>query len=263
VRLVPALTAAALTLGLVAAGAPAAQANDIDYRTCQFSEGELYGDDPGNSLVVGTTHERSVYVSLTASGCPDFGSVEEGTNYENPSLHFGDVVSGDLYSWPSMPEYINGSVSTSPELVTNSMAGKSMKGVIWMPDGTTRPFPGQGLILKRKVMADATKASSTTVKKGKKVTVSSKFVRADWDKDKYTPSGMKVSVEFRDINADMGNPDDPDAAFHKVGWATTDKKGKVSASVKVPYNGCFKFIYLGSSTTGAEKSDEVCVKTKK
>jgi hypothetical protein len=94
-----------------------------------------------------------------------------------------------------------------------------------------------------------TNASPESVIKGKKITIKG-TIRRDGKKFK-----AKTALEF--------SPDDG-SGYAKVKSVTSSKSGTLSTTVKASSSGAFRYVYAGSSTTGAATSggDHIVVKPK-
>ncbi|MER5430538.1 hypothetical protein [Streptomyces sp. NPDC002588] len=88
-----------------------------------------------------------------------------------------------------------------------------------------------------------TDASPEPVKKGKTLTVKGKLTRANWDTGTYTGyKGQKVALQFRAKGS---------STYTNVKGITSGTGGALTTTVKAARSGYFRFVFTGTSTTGA------------
>lgn len=81
---------------------------------------------------------------------------------------------------------------------------------------------------------------------GKTLTVKGALTRADWERGKYTGyKGQKAVLQFRADGA---------GAYKDVKTVTSGTAGALSTTVKASRSGCFRYVFAGTSTTGAAKA---------
>ncbi len=95
-----------------------------------------------------------------------------------------------------------------------------------------------------------TNATPEPVSKGKTITVKGSLKRADWDTLTYRGYGnRKVELQWRT----------PNGGYTVVKTVTSAANGSVKASVKATKDGCFRFVFKGSTTTAPVVSTGDCV----
>ncbi|MFJ3665203.1 hypothetical protein ACIPSE_01985 [Streptomyces sp. NPDC090106] len=86
-------------------------------------------------------------------------------------------------------------------------------------------------------------ASPEPVKKGKTITVSGKLSRADWEAGKYSGYvSQKVTLQFRAKGT---------SAYSNVKGVTSSAGGALKTTVKATKDGYYRYVFAGTSTTGA------------
>jgi len=89
-------------------------------------------------------------------------------------------------------------------------------------------------------------ASPEPVTKGKKITVTGKLTRANWETKKYGGyGGRTVELQFRETGT---------TAFKAVKKVTTSSTGALSTTVTAATDGTWRWVYRGNDTTGAATS---------
>jgi len=103
------------------------------------------------------------------------------------------------------------------------------------------------------VTSDVTSSALTRhnrIKKGKAVTVRGVLSRADWEKGGLAGyAKQRVELQFRT----------PEGAYRKVRAVKTGSGGAFAESVKVSKDGCYRVVFTGDATTGADPSTGECV----
>lgn len=93
-------------------------------------------------------------------------------------------------------------------------------------------------------------AAPEPVKKGRQITVTGSLTRADWDTlTNRGYAGRKVQLQWRTSKG----------TFRTVKTVTSGRSGALRATVKATKDGCFRFSFKGSPTTGAAASAQDCV----
>jgi hypothetical protein len=89
-------------------------------------------------------------------------------------------------------------------------------------------------------------ASPEPVKKGKKITVTGKLTRANWQSNKYAGyTKQPVKLQFRKKNS---------STYTTLKTVKTDSKGKLKTTVKATVDGYYRFSFGGTKTTPAVKA---------
>lgn len=89
-------------------------------------------------------------------------------------------------------------------------------------------------------------ASPEPVTVGKKITITGKVTRANWDTRKYTGySGRTVTLQFQEKGA---------SSFTTVKKVTSSGTGGLNTTVTASKDGDWRWVYYGNSTTGSAKS---------
>lgn len=95
-----------------------------------------------------------------------------------------------------------------------------------------------------------TDAHPEPVTKGAELTVTGSLKRADWESQKYTGfAGQKVELQHRSGTGD----------YRRIATATSDQDGALRASVKATADGCYRYRFTGTTTTGSTTSRPDCV----
>jgi len=96
----------------------------------------------------------------------------------------------------------------------------------------------------------STDPSPEPVRKGRTVTVSGTLQRADWQTLRYTGYTQRdVQLQFKPTGG----------SWAAVKTATSGKSGRLSTTVKAGQDGCYRFVFGGSSTTAKATSGADCV----
>ena len=86
-------------------------------------------------------------------------------------------------------------------------------------------------------------ASPEPVKKGKTITVTGALTRADWERGTYTGYvSQPAKLQFRAKSS---------STYTTVKTVTTGKSGALKTTVKATKDGYFRYVFAGTSTTGA------------
>lgn len=96
----------------------------------------------------------------------------------------------------------------------------------------------------------STNATPEPVRKGKTLTVKGTLKRANWDKLVYAGyTKRRVELQYRTLTG----------SYATVKTVTSGKHGKLSTTVKSTKDGCYRFVFRGSSTTAQAVSKGDCV----
>lgn len=86
-------------------------------------------------------------------------------------------------------------------------------------------------------------ASPEPVKKGRTITVTGKLTRADWERGTYTGYvSQPAKLQFRAKSS---------STYTTVKTVTTGTSGALTTTVKAAQDGYFRYVFAGTSTTGA------------
>jgi hypothetical protein len=153
-------------------------------------------------------------------------------------------------------------ISLSPRYLTNSLAGRLATGTYvqaWgeEDDEETVDPAAQSMPLtlqRRASFGSSFNAGPEPVEKGKKITITGKLVRIDWNGAKtlkYVGFAGKARVQFKAAGA---------SKYVTVKTVTASSKGKVSTTVKATKTGSWRLFYPGVSTTAPATSGSDAVK---
>jgi hypothetical protein len=238
-RLVPLLAAALVTAAPVAViAAPASAA------TC--APPTIAGTEvlPG-TVVLGTTKAKTldVFADVT-NGCAvtSVKVVYAIPGSTSPSFPM-DAVAGNQ----KLTTYASG-LDLHPADWANAEAGtwKAKVTVRW--SGTPVTATATAKVLREaRLTADA---SPEPVTKGKAITVKGKLTRADWQAAKYVGyTQQKVQLQFKPTNG----------SYAAVKTVTSGSGGALTTSVTANRDGCYRFVFAGSSTTGKVTGAQDCI----
>jgi hypothetical protein len=238
-RLVPLLAAALVTAApLAVSAAPASAA------TC--APPTIAGTEvlPG-TVVLGTTKARTldVFADVT-NGCPvtSVKVVYAIPGSTSPSFPM-EAAAGNQ----TVTTYASG-LDLNPADWANSEAGawKATVTVRW--SGTPVTATASAKVLRAaRLTADA---SPEPVTKGKAITVKGTLTRADWQAAKYVGyTQRKVQLQFKPTNG----------AYAAVKTVTSGSGGSLRTSVTANRDGCYRFVFAGSSTTSKVTGAGDCI----
>ncbi|MFM9449083.1 hypothetical protein [Streptomyces acidiscabies] len=138
------------------------------------------------------------------------------------------------------------------EVNANADAGIWKVGVellLWKPSGGVKAdeYERRALTVSVRRAAKTTIAATPdTVGKGKKVTVTGKLTRANWDTRKTGAYGARgVALQFRAVDA---------TAFKTVRTVRTTSAGALSTTVDASVDGFYRWVYAGDTVTAAATS---------
>ncbi|WP_375429698.1 hypothetical protein [uncultured Friedmanniella sp.] len=95
-----------------------------------------------------------------------------------------------------------------------------------------------------------TNAKPEPVTAGKKLVVTGQLTRANWQSRKYAGyTKRKVTLQFKPTGG----------SYASVGATTSAKKGALKKTVTATTDGCYRFVFVGSSTTRKVTSTSDCV----
>lgn len=140
-------------------------------------------------------------------------------------------------------------IRVDPGAVPNADAGRWTSAVHLSWDSLNTDDDGAGFRMLRAARL-STNATPEPVRKGRTITVVGTLKRADWEELTYTGYTKRhVVLQFRT----------PTGAYADVRTVTSDGRGKVAATVKARHDGCYRFVFGGSSTTAAATAKGDCV----
>ncbi|HST86578.1 MAG TPA: hypothetical protein VLL08_32875 [Kineosporiaceae bacterium] len=153
-------------------------------------------------------------------------------------------------------------ISLSPRVLKNSQAGKKAHRAAVAAWGVGEDVdavePASGdlslTLLRRATFGSSFDAAPGSVAKGKKITLTGKLVRINWNgakKLKYIGFAGKAQVQFKA---------DGESEFVTVKTVKASSKGKVSTTVKAKKTGTWRLFFAGLSTTAPATSGSDAVK---
>jgi hypothetical protein len=238
-RLVPLLAAALVTTAPVAVSAAPASAATCTPPT--FVGAEVR---PG-TVVLGTTRVKALDVLAdVTNGCTltSVKLVYTTPTSTSPSFTM-PAVAGDQ----DLTTYASG-LDLYPAQAPNSEAGT------WKATITARWSSGKITTSATvKVVRESrltTNASPEPVVKGKAITVKGTLTRANWQTGKYVGyPKQQVQLQFRPTNG----------SYAAVKTVPSGTAGALTTSVPANKDGCFRFVFAGSSTTGKVTGAQDCI----
>lgn len=239
-RLIPLLSAGLLTAApLAVLAAPASAA------TCTAPE--VYGTEVvPHTVVVGTTKVKGfdVYTDLAKNGCT-ISSVKVTISSPKHTLA-NQKMAVDTTS-DGVTSYVYG-VNLNASSLENGEAGT------WKAKSVTRwsgsPITTNATFRVLRASTLTTNATPEPVKAGADLVVRGKLSRADWKTRHYVAFAAKpVTLQFRPTGG----------SYADVATVTSSSKGAVKKTVKAGVDGCYRFVFAGSSTTNHVTSAGDCV----
>jgi hypothetical protein len=182
---------------------------------------ELYGDNPATCTATSST-------TATCKGSVNIYPAD------------GDLKNAWAGSWSVAAEAVafNGQDQNNPDMSKVGFKDQS----------------GLGTSLVQRYSKLTTTVSSTSVYKGKSVTVSGKLTRADWEHHTYNNfGGQPVKLQFRKAGT---------STYTTIKTVTTDSYGNVKTSATVNSSGYWRYSFAGVSTTPAVSATGVYVGAK-
>ncbi|MEV6050287.1 hypothetical protein [Streptomyces sp. NPDC052107] len=182
---------------------------------------ELYGDNPATCTATSST-------TATCKGSINIYPAD------------GDLKNAWAGSWSAAAEAVafNGQDQQNPDMSKVGFKDQS----------------GLGTSLVQRYSKLTTTVSSTSVYKGKSVTVSGKLTRADWEHHTYNNfGGQPVKLQFRKAGT---------STYTTIKTVTTDTYGNVKTTATVNSSGYWRYSFAGVSTTPAVSATGVYVAAK-
>jgi hypothetical protein len=235
-----ALAALSVLAAPLAAAAPAAAA------TCTAPELVNASITPG-TVVLGTAEPKGleVTVNVRKHGCK-VSAVDTdlftATDYvDTLSLHEAGTKNG-------VTTYET-AVRVNPGGFANDEAG-TMRTEVYVSYGSTNVHdegPSFRLLRAARLTTDA---APEPVVQGRTVTVTGTLSRANWQTLRYGGyTGRDVALQFKPTGG----------TYAAVKTVRSGKGGKLSTTVKARKDGCYRFVFRGSSTTAAVTSGADCL----
>ncbi|MGW1806617.1 hypothetical protein [Streptomyces sp. NPDC002078] len=182
---------------------------------------ELYGDNPATCTATSST-------TATCKGSINIRPAD------------GDLKNAWAGSWSVAAEAVafNGQDQQNPDM--SKVGFKDQSGL------------GTSLVQRNSKLT--TTVSSTSVYKGKSVTVSGKLTRADWEHHTYNNfGGQPVKLQFRKAGT---------STYTTIKTVTTDSYGNLKTTATVNSSGYWRYSFAGVSTTPAVSATGVYVGAK-
>ncbi|WP_433451076.1 hypothetical protein ACQPXS_22295 [Streptomyces sp. CA-142005] len=182
---------------------------------------ELYGDNPATCTATSST-------TATCKGSVNIYPAD------------GDLKNAWAGSWSVAAEAVafNGQDPNNPDMSKVGFKDQS----------------GLGTSLVQRYSKLTTTVSSTSVYKGKSVTVSGKLTRADWEHHTYNNfGGQPVKLQFRKAGT---------STYTTIKTVTTDSYGNAKTTATVNSSGYWRYSFAGVSTTPAVSATGVYVGAK-
>ena len=200
------------------------------------------------TVVLGTTNPKALdlRVDVRKHGCA-VSSVDvdlfTATDHVD-SLHLTETGTRD-----GLTTYET-AVRVNPGGFANSEAGR-FRTEIYVSHGDDENVhdEGPGFSIVRAARL-TTNAAPEPVAQGRTITVAGTLTRANWQTRRYAGyTGRDVQLQFKPTGG----------TYAKVGKATSGTGGRLSTRVRATEDGCFRYVFGGSSTTAKVTSGGDCV----
>ena len=196
-------------------------------------------------VVLGTSVPKGITVTtqVRTSGCR-IDSVEAGLFGPN----FVDTYELDAVGTSNGVTTYQTGLRIGPGSLPNSEAGRWQSFIsVWGQSTPNAPGPDFSVVRAARL---TTNASPEPVRKGRTITVAGTLQRADWQTLRYRGFGKrKVELQWRSGGG----------TYRRVSTTTTAADGSLRVRVTAKRDGCYRFVYAGSSTTQAVTSRGDCV----
>ncbi|MET0693262.1 MAG: hypothetical protein ABWX96_19710 [Propionibacteriaceae bacterium] len=200
------------------------------------------------TVVLGTSQNKGIVLTakVRKNGCR-VNRVEMGLYGPN----FVDTYDLSPVSTSSGVTTYDVGLRISPGDLPNSEAGQWSSFVtVWGESQPESKGPSFKILRAGRL---TTNAAPEPIKKGKTITVKGSLKRANWDQGQYAGYGKrKVELQWRTTNGD----------YRRIKTVTSAKSGALKAKVKATKDGCYRFVFRGSSTTAPVVSAADCVDVK-
>ncbi|GAA1434873.1 hypothetical protein GCM10009616_30420 [Microlunatus lacustris] len=200
---------------------------------------------PG-TVVLGTSQARGIEISVEVRerGC----AVRVATDVFTATDYVDTLEMEEVGTSGGVTTYVAGA-RINPGAFPNSDAGTFQTSVYasWGKKTISDDGPTFRLLRAARLSTDA---SPEPVRKGRTVTVTGTLQRADWDTLRYVGHTRRdVQLQFKPAGG----------SWAAVKTTTSGKAGKLSTTVKAGKDGCYRFVFRGSSTTAEVISGADCV----
>ncbi len=240
-RVAVALAGSALAVSSLVAGTPATASAPA----CSTPAVIVGTTITPSRVVLGTSVPKGITVTtrIKTSGCR-IDRVEAGLYGPN----FVDTYSLDAVDTHNGVTTYETGLRIGPGSLPNSEAGHWQSYIsVWGQSTPNAPGPGFTVIRAARL---STNATPEPVRKGRTITVTGRLQRADWQTLHYRGYGKRnVQLQWRST----------DGAYHRVATTTAASDGTLRVRVSAGRDGCYRFVYAGSSTTQAVTSRGDCV----
>ncbi|MGV9905751.1 calcium-binding protein [Streptomyces sp. NPDC003388] len=203
----------------------------------------------GHDVVVGVT--RNVRFPVTVTGSDDPGLVFADVDLKGPH--------GGFYTTDAFCETTTACTtvftvnahpapgSDDPVDLANANAGTwSVDALADLGNGESVFAPGVGSFGLKRAARLTVDAAPEPVAKGARITVTGKLVRADWDTYRYAGyAGQGVRLQFRPKNS---------STYTTVATVNTGGTGSLRTTVKAVKDGCWRWNFTGTRTTGPART---------
>ncbi|MFF9607195.1 calcium-binding protein [Streptomyces sp. NPDC014684] len=203
----------------------------------------------GHDVVVGIT--RNVRFPVTVTGSDDPGLVFADVDLKGPH--------GGFYTTDAFCETTTACTtvftvnahpapgSDDPVDLANANAGTwSVDALADLGNGESVFAPGVGSFGLKRAARLTVDAAPEPVAKGARITVTGKLVRADWDTYRYAGyAGQGVRLQFRPKNS---------STYTTVATVNTGGTGSLRTTVKAVKDGCWRWNFTGTRTTGPART---------
>lgn len=235
------LAASLVVVGVAVPGSTASAA-----ATCKLGTPTV---TPSTLVVIGAAGALRRSLTVTATNCPPSAA---GALY----LFWVMDLPGDIGSdgWPRLkPTIVDNTVTFRATLswgANNTFAGNRTTNV-W--GASHQPHPAPTLQLRRAVRV-TTNATPEPIKEGRTITVRGRLTRANWDTKAYAGYAHQYAqLQFRTPTGAWGTVVRSDKA---------DAHGYLRTTVTATRDGCYRWSFKGTSTTGSGASVGDCIDVK-
>ncbi|GAA2109601.1 hypothetical protein GCM10009841_31030 [Microlunatus panaciterrae] len=149
--------------------------------------------------------------------------------------------SGDVTTWDV-------GLRLNPQALTNADAG-TWSSTIWVDSAVDTSGYGSDFKVLRAARL-TTNATPEPVRKGRTITVKGNLNRANWNLGRYRGYGKKkVQLQWRPAGG----------SYSTLKTVTSAPDGDLRTTLTARKDGCFRFVFKGSSTTAPVKSKADCI----
>ena len=207
----------------------------------------------GQNVALGTTYSKTFTVKVTATD--DSGIKAADFYLYGPAAGFAGP-SGAITCTETSPTQATctGSFTVDPrvDLYDNDQAGTwYVAAQVEANDGDFVTSEQAGSFKLRRYSKLTGNASPEPVAKGATVTIAGTLTRASWETRDYTGySGQSVTLQFRLSSGDT---------YNNAKTVTSSGTGSVSTTTTATADGCWRFSFVGTTTTPPVTSTADCV----